>query len=121
LSNAPQYIVGDPNHDQFKKPNTVHCIGENFHNKYTVKDGGVNTYDSWTTEGQDEHKRLVAMARAGRAREHCKELEDWCLEALRKDNGLVAMNMVEERKKKRRKIMPSVPETEEQMAEMWDE
>jgi hypothetical protein len=118
---VPQHIVGNPKNDQFKKPNTVHCVGENFHNKCTVKDGGVNAYDSWTPEGQEECKRLVAMAKAGREADQCKELEDWCLAALRKDNGLVAINLVEERKKKRRKILPSVPETEEQMAEMWDE
>jgi hypothetical protein len=114
-------VVGDPTNKVHKKSDTLYCFGTNFSNEYSIQDGGVNPYQSWTSEGQIEYENLKTMAKNGRENPNCKELEQWCLNKLRQQNNITASSRAEQRRKKRRKVVSTQEETQEQLDQMWDD
>lgn len=114
-------MEGDAKAEKFNKEDTLYCLGRDFSNPYSVTDGGVNPYQSWNAEGQAEYERLLGVAKTGRETENSKVLEKWCLDELRRKNRLTADSKDQERKKKRRKMTPTVHETAEQLEQMWDD
>jgi len=114
-------FFGKPENKKFKKTDTLYIMGDIFCNKWTIPNGGVNTYEGWKPEAQDRFEELRAMNKEGRAKETTIAIEEAVLEMLREKKGRTADSIQEERARKRRKVRASLMDEEEDDEEDMDD
>lgn len=96
-------------------------MGDIFQNKWTVQNGGKQTFDGWSKESFDRFEELRAWNKAARAKPETKTLEEACLAHLREETGRTAPTIDEERAKKRRKVRATLVEEEEEDDDIMDQ
>lgn len=95
------YLPDKPKTDQYRgKPGEVIIRGDRmyvyeFKGKFTVSDGGQAKYGGWTNEGLKRFQELKKMAKEGRAKPNCGEIEKLSLGELRAKKGLTASTHAE--------------------------
>ena len=109
-----QVFFGDPTKKKLNNKEILYILGDVFGNKWTTKNGGVNTYNGWTREATTRFEELRRLNKEAREKEGTKAIEEACLEMLRKQKGRTASSIREERASKRRKVRASMEEEEEE-------
>lgn len=111
-------MQGKADHVQCNNPKAIYLFGPDYQGEYTLSDGGVNPYESWSSDGMLKFTELMGWCKDARADAATVEFEDFIRKRLRADRGITALSSEEQHRNSRRK-RPRNNDEEDDMEDLF--